>query len=166
MIAPALADLREVCQPSAKLQSRNGEHWAGRLYMRQISLRATRQLVRTRVTPDTLTWAMVVCGIASGFGLGSWWGQAFRAAHGASNLWVSVGLAAALGVVLLKASTDLVDVARARRGLSLADDDTVRPRFARLATIRRVLSSSRRVAAASMSVSSPGKYSVRKAALS
>ena len=33
---------------------RNGEHWAGRLYMRRISLRTTRHLVRTRVTPDAL----------------------------------------------------------------------------------------------------------------
>jgi hypothetical protein len=63
-IAPALAELREVCQPYAKLQSRNGEHWAGRLYMRRISLHATRQLVRTRVTPDALTWSMVICGAA------------------------------------------------------------------------------------------------------
>ncbi|WP_329239354.1 hypothetical protein OG417_37490 [Actinoallomurus sp. NBC_01490] len=63
---PTLAELREVCQPGAKLRSRNGEHWAGRLYMRRISLRLTRRLVRTRVTPDALTWSMVVCGVASG----------------------------------------------------------------------------------------------------
>lgn len=48
--APVLEELREVCQPQAKLASRNGEHWAGRLYMRRVSLRFTRQLVRTRVT--------------------------------------------------------------------------------------------------------------------
>ena len=190
--APALAEVRAVCQPSAKLQSRNGEHWAGRLYMRSISLHVTRQLVRTRVTPDTLTWSMVVCGVASGFALvipglagavlaavlfqlfllfdctdgevARWKGQnsatgiyvdrlgayladaalmvgaGFRAAHGASSLWVSVGLSAALGVVLLKASTDLVDVARARRGLPLADDEATRPRSTGLASIRRLAS--------------------------
>ncbi|MFE3906698.1 CDP-alcohol phosphatidyltransferase family protein [Streptomyces sp. NPDC059153] len=190
--APALAELREVCQPNAKLQSRNGEHWAGRLYMRRISLRTTRQLVRTRVTPDQLTWTMVVCGVASGFALlipgltgavlaavlfqlfllfdcvdgevARWKGQnsatgiyvdrlgayladaalmigaGFRAARGASDLWVSVGLAAALGVVLLKASTDLVDVARYRRGLPLADDEATRPRSAGLASARRLAS--------------------------
>lgn len=178
--APALEELREVCQPNAKLASRNGEHWAGRMYMRRISLRTTRQLVRTRVTPDALTWTMVVCGVASGFALlipgltgavlaavlfqlfllfdcvdgevARWRGQnsatgiyvdrlgayladaalmigaGFRAAHGSSDLWVSVGLAAALGVVLLKASTDLVDVARHRRGLPVADDEATRPR--------------------------------------
>ncbi|MFG2628914.1 CDP-alcohol phosphatidyltransferase family protein [Streptomyces sp. NPDC048473] len=190
--APALAELREICQPNAKLQSRNGEHWAGRLYMRRISLRTTRQLVRTRVTPDQLTWTMVVCGVASGFALlipglagallaavlfqlfllfdcvdgevARWKGQnsatgiyvdrlgayladaalmigaGFRAARGSSDLWVSVGLAAALGVVLLKASTDLVDVARARRGLPVADDEATRPRSAGLASARRLAS--------------------------
>ncbi len=51
--APVLEELREVCQPQAKLASRNGEHWAGRLYMRRVSLRFTRQLVRTPVTPDS-----------------------------------------------------------------------------------------------------------------
>jgi phosphatidylglycerophosphate synthase len=187
-----LAELREVCQPNAKLQSRNGEHWAGRLYMRRVSLHATRQLVRTRVTPDALTWSMVVCGIASGFALlipglagallavllfqlfllfdcvdgevARWKGQnsaagiyvdrlgayladaalmvgaGFRAAHDSSNLWVSVGLAAALGVVLLKASTDLVDVARARRGLPVAEDEATRPRSTGLASVRRLAS--------------------------
>ncbi|KIF69689.1 transferase [Streptomyces sp. AcH 505] len=191
-IAPALTELREVCQPNAKLQSRNGEHWAGRLYMRRISLHATRQLVRTRVTPDALTWTMVVCGVAAGFALaipGLWgavlaavlfqlfllfdcvdgevarWkgqnsaagiyvdrlgayladaalliGAGFRAAHGGSNLWISVGLAAALGIVLLKASTDLVDVARARRGLPVADDESTRPRSEGLASARRLAS--------------------------
>ena len=67
--APALAELREVCQPQAKLQSRNGEHWAGRMCMRAISLRTTRQLVRTRVSPNTLTWVMVVCGVGGGAAL-------------------------------------------------------------------------------------------------
>ena len=190
--APHLAELREVCQPNAKLASRNGEHWAGRLYMRAISLRFTRQLVRTRITPDALTWTMVVCGVASGPallipGLGGpilaavlfqlfllfdcvdgevarWRGQnsatgiyvdrlgayladaalmvgaGFRAAHEASPGWVSVGLAAALGVVLLKASTDLVDVARARRGLPVANDEATRPRSEGLALVRRLAS--------------------------
>ena len=190
--APALADLREVCQPNAKLQSRNGEHWAGRLYMRRVSLRTTRQLVRTRVSPDALTWSMVVCGVAAGFALlipgltgallaavlfqlfllfdcvdgevARWKGQnsatgiyvdrlgayladaalmvgaGFRAAQGASIGWVSVGLAAALGIVLLKASTDLVDVARARRGLPVAEDAAASPRSTGIASVRRLAS--------------------------
>ncbi|GAA4944461.1 hypothetical protein GCM10023238_08190 [Streptomyces heliomycini] len=53
MGAPVLEELREVCQPRAKMESRNGEHWAGRLYMRRISLRTTRHLVRTRSPPTS-----------------------------------------------------------------------------------------------------------------
>ncbi|MEU5534013.1 CDP-alcohol phosphatidyltransferase family protein [Streptomyces sp. NPDC020362] len=188
--APVLEELREVCQPHAKLASRNGEHWAGRLYMRRISLRLTRQLVRTPVTPDQLTWTMVVCGIASGAALlipgltgavlavvlmqlfllfdcvdgevARWKGQnsatgiyvdrlgayladaalmvgiGFRAAHDGLGGWLSLGIATALGVVLLKASTDLVDVARARRGLGVADDESTRPRSQGVATVRRL----------------------------
>ncbi|MEU1514747.1 CDP-alcohol phosphatidyltransferase family protein [Streptomyces sp. NPDC005811] len=194
--APVLEELREVCQPQAKLASRNGEHWAGRLYMRRISLRFTRQLVRTPVTPDQLTWTMVVCGVLSGAALlvpglagavlaallmqlfllfdcvdgevARWKGQnsatgiyvdrlgayladaalmtglGLRAAgagtgdwHGFDG-WVSLGLATALGVVLLKASTDLVDVARARRGLSVADDEASAPRSQGVASVRRL----------------------------
>ncbi|MEV8323819.1 CDP-alcohol phosphatidyltransferase family protein [Kitasatospora sp. NPDC056731] len=190
--APALADLREVCQPQAKLQSRNGEHWAGRLYMRRISLRTTRQLVRTSVSPNTLTWVMAVCGVGGGAALlipgltgavlaavlfqlfllfdcvdgevarwkrqfsmagvyvdrlGAYLadaalmiGAGVRAARGGSELWVSVGLAAALGVVLLKASTDLVDVARARSGQAPADEESTQPRSQGIATARRLAS--------------------------
>ncbi|MFE2039374.1 CDP-alcohol phosphatidyltransferase family protein [Streptomyces sp. NPDC059477] len=189
--APTLEDLREVCQPQAKLASRNGEHWAGRLYMRRLSLRLTRQLVRTLITPDQLTWTMVWCGIASGAALlipgltgavlavvlmqlfllfdcvdgevARWKGQnsatgiyvdrlgayladaalmvgvGLRAAESGLDAWVCLGLATALGVVLLKASTDLVDVARARRGLTaVADDEATRPRSQGVATARRL----------------------------
>ncbi|MFB8237830.1 CDP-alcohol phosphatidyltransferase family protein [Kitasatospora purpeofusca] len=190
--APALAELREVCQPRAKLASRNGEHWAGRIYMRAVSLRVTRQLVRTSVAPNTLTWLMVVCGVGAGAALlvpgllgavlaallfqgfllfdcvdgevarwkrqfstagvyvdrlGAYLadaalmvGAGVRAARGGSELWVSVGLAAALGVVLLKASTDLVDVARARSGLAPADEESTQPRSQGIATARRLAS--------------------------
>ncbi|MFB7124765.1 CDP-alcohol phosphatidyltransferase family protein [Kitasatospora xanthocidica] len=190
--APALAELREVCQPQAKLQSRNGEHWAGRMYMRRISLRTTRQLVRTSVSPNTLTWVMVVCGVGGGAALlipgpagavlavvlfqlfllfdcvdgevarwkrqfsmagvyvdrlGAYLadaalmiGAGVRAARGGSELWVSAGLAAALGVVLLKASTDLVDVARARSGQLPATEESTQPRSQGIATARKVAS--------------------------
>ncbi|MFF1294078.1 MULTISPECIES: CDP-alcohol phosphatidyltransferase family protein [unclassified Streptomyces] len=188
--APVLEELREVVQPQAKLASRNGEHWAGRLYMRRVSLRCTRQLVRTRVTPDQLTWTMVVFGVASGAALmipgltgavlavvcmqlfllfdcvdgevARWKGQnsaggiyvdrlgayladaalmagaGYRAAESGVGGWLSVGVATALGVVLLKASTDLVDVARARRGLGVVDDEATRPRSEGVASVRRL----------------------------
>ncbi|MEU9915104.1 CDP-alcohol phosphatidyltransferase family protein [Streptomyces sp. NPDC051001] len=188
--APVLEELREVVQPQAKLASRNGEHWAGRLYMRRVSLRFTRQLVRTRVTPDQLTWTMVVFGVVSGAALmipgltgavlavvcmqlfllfdcvdgevARWKGQnsaggiyvdrlgayladaalmagaGYRAAESGAGGWLSVGVATALGVVLLKASTDLVDVARARRGLGVVDDEATRPRSEGVASVRRL----------------------------
>ncbi|MQY10528.1 hypothetical protein SRB5_06360 [Streptomyces sp. RB5] len=41
---------------------RSGEHWAGRLYMREVSLRIDRHLVNTRVTPNQLTYLMTVAG--------------------------------------------------------------------------------------------------------
>jgi phosphatidylglycerophosphate synthase len=42
---------------------RSGEHWAGRLYMREISLRIDRHVVPTRITPNQLTYVMTVCGV-------------------------------------------------------------------------------------------------------
>jgi phosphatidylglycerophosphate synthase len=42
---------------------RSGEHWAGRLYMREISLRIDRHLVNTRVTPNQLTYLMTFFGV-------------------------------------------------------------------------------------------------------
>ncbi|OIK25003.1 transferase [Streptomyces malaysiense] len=42
---------------------RSGEHWAGRLYMREVSLRIDRYLVNTRVTPNQLTYLMTLCGV-------------------------------------------------------------------------------------------------------
>jgi phosphatidylglycerophosphate synthase len=42
---------------------RSGEHWAGRLYMREISLRIDRHLVNTRVTPNQLTYLMTLSGV-------------------------------------------------------------------------------------------------------
>jgi phosphatidylglycerophosphate synthase len=65
-------------------------------------------------------------------------GAGFRAAQSGFGGWLSVGIATALGVVLLKASTDLVDVARARRGLGVVDDESTRPRSQGVATVRRL----------------------------
>ena len=191
--APVLEELREVCQPQAKLASRNGEHWAGRLYMRRISLRLTRQLVRTRVTPDQLTWTMVVCGMAAGAALmipgltgavlavilmqlfllfdcvdgevARWtkrtsvtgvyldrvghylseaallvgFGLRTTALFGGHPDWLYgfVGTLAALGAILIKAETDLVDVARTRSGLPAVRDEASVPRSSGLALARR-----------------------------
>ena len=43
----------------------SGEHWAGKLYQRHVSIYITRALVPTRVTPDAVTWSMLACGIGA-----------------------------------------------------------------------------------------------------
>ncbi|MFY1679540.1 MULTISPECIES: CDP-alcohol phosphatidyltransferase family protein [unclassified Streptomyces] len=63
MSRPSVAELRPVVHPAGVKDRRSGEHWAGRLYMREVSLRVDRLLVNTRVTPDQLTLLMTVCGV-------------------------------------------------------------------------------------------------------
>ncbi|MFR9787798.1 CDP-alcohol phosphatidyltransferase family protein [Streptomyces sp. MB22_4] len=63
MSRPSVAELRPVVHPAGVKDRRSGEHWAGRLYMREVSLRIDRYLVNTRVTPNQLTYLMTVCGV-------------------------------------------------------------------------------------------------------
>lgn len=60
---PSVAELRAVTQPEAVLGRANAEHWAGRLYMRTLSPYVTRQLLRTPLSPDGVTWLMISCGL-------------------------------------------------------------------------------------------------------
>jgi phosphatidylglycerophosphate synthase len=192
-VKPSVAELRPVVHPAGLKDRRSGEHWAGRLYMREISLRITRNLVTTGVTPNQLTYLMVVAGIAAGAALlvpglagallaaaliqlyllldcvdgevARWTrktsitgvyldrvghylceaallvGFGARAAEpfGARPAWVwaFIGTLAALGAILIKAETDLVDVARVRGGLPAARDDAAVPRSTGLALARR-----------------------------
>ncbi|MGP3636663.1 CDP-alcohol phosphatidyltransferase family protein [Streptomyces sp. 24-1644] len=62
MQKPSVAELRPVVHPPGVKDRRSGEHWAGRLYMREVSLRIDRHLVNTRVTPNQLTYVMTVAG--------------------------------------------------------------------------------------------------------
>ncbi|MFI7098909.1 CDP-alcohol phosphatidyltransferase family protein [Streptomyces sp. NPDC050161] len=62
MPKPSVAELRPVVHPPGVKDRRSGEHWAGRLYMREVSLRIDRHLVTTRVTPNQLTYVMTVAG--------------------------------------------------------------------------------------------------------
>lgn len=192
MSRPTLAELRAVCQPASTLARRNGEHWLARLWLRDVSLRITRMLIRTPVTANQLTGLMIVVGllgaVAAGLpGLG-WalaaaalvvtyfvldlcdgevarWrgatsvtgvyldrvghyvveaallaGYGFRAGAQEVGEWTTLGLLGALLVVLVKAETDLVDVARARAGLSVAADGQAELRSPRLARARRLAS--------------------------
>ena len=63
MPKPSVAELRPVVHPAGVKDRRSGEHWAGRLYMREVSLRIDRHLVLTRVTPNQLTYLMTVFGV-------------------------------------------------------------------------------------------------------
>ncbi|MFK0177561.1 CDP-alcohol phosphatidyltransferase family protein [Streptomyces xanthochromogenes] len=63
MPRPSVAELRPVVHPAGVKDRVSGEHWGGRLYMREISLRITRVLVTTKVTPNQLTYLMTLSGV-------------------------------------------------------------------------------------------------------
>jgi phosphatidylglycerophosphate synthase len=194
MHKPSAAELRPVVHPEGVKDRRSGEHWAGRLYMREISLRVDPFLVNTRITPNQLTHLMVVAGVLAGAALlvpglagallgavliqvyllldcvdgevARWRGQTsitgvyldrvghylseaallvgfgVRAADVARDggpewLWAFLGTVAALGAILIKAETDLVDVARSRSGLPAVKDEAAAPRSSGLALARK-----------------------------
>jgi phosphatidylglycerophosphate synthase len=66
MAGPTLAELRAEGQPQAVIDRLNDEHWAGRLYMRKVSPRATWLFARLGWTPNAVTVAFIVCGVAAG----------------------------------------------------------------------------------------------------
>ncbi|MET8407700.1 CDP-alcohol phosphatidyltransferase family protein [Streptomyces sp. NPDC005195] len=186
-----LEELRHVIHPPGKLESR-AEHWAGRLYMRSVSLRVTRLALNTRFSPNQITVVMVVAGVLSGVslvlpGLGgavlavvfmqlyllldcvdgevARWrrqysplgvyldrlgayladaavmaGMGIRASELGLDPYLVAGLAAAIGVLLLKSSSDLVHVARSDSGMEKATDQSVVPRSSGLARIRGLAS--------------------------
>ena len=80
---PTITELREATQPASIFARNSGEHWAGRLYMRRFSPYLTRLLIRTRITPNGVTWLMIADGLA------------------AAALLTLPGLAPAIGVVAL-----------------------------------------------------------------
>lgn len=194
MSKPSVAELRPVVHPAGLKDRRSGEHWAGRMYMREISLRITRHLVDARVTPNQLTYLMILAGALGGAALliPGWAGPVLaavliqvyllldcvdgelarwrsqtsitgvyldRVGHylaeaallvgaglRAADLfggqarwqWAFIGTLAALGAILIKAETDLVDVARSRSGLPAVKDEASQPRSTGVATARRI----------------------------
>jgi phosphatidylglycerophosphate synthase len=80
---PTIAELRAATQPDAIFARNSGEHWAGKLYMRRFSPYLTRLLIRTRLTPNGVTWLMIADGLA------------------AAALLTVEGLLPAIGVVIL-----------------------------------------------------------------
>lgn len=194
MQKPSVAELRPVVHPPGVKDRRSGEHWAGRLYMREFSLRIDRHLVNTKVTPNQLTYLMTVFGVLAApallvpgipgallgvlmvqlyllldcvdgeiarwkqqFSLGGVYldrvgaylcdaavlvGFGLRAADlwGSGRidwLWAFLGTLAALGAILIKAETDLVDVARHQGGLPPVKESASEPRSSGMALARR-----------------------------
>lgn len=60
---PSVTELRAVTQPPELVGRRSAEHWAGRLYMRQLSAHVTRQVLSLPVTPNGWTSAMIAVGV-------------------------------------------------------------------------------------------------------
>ena len=62
---PSIAELRAATQPPSIFERNSGEHWAGRLYVRRFSPYLTRLLVPTPITPNGVTWLMVLSGLGA-----------------------------------------------------------------------------------------------------
>lgn len=63
---PSLTELRAVSQPDTVIGRLSSEHWAGRLYMRKVSLHLTRALLPTPITANAVTWLMILSGLTAG----------------------------------------------------------------------------------------------------
>lgn len=196
---PGLAELRAVAQPSEHIARYNAEHWAGALYIRHLSIHATRAFLPTGITPNGVTWLMIVVGVLGALALPlpglvgpvlcvlamqvqilldcsdgelARWRQRFspagiyldRIGHYATEAaiptalglradgwsltdpgrvggWTVLGLLVAVVVLMNKAFTDLVHVARAKTGRPLLEDvaATTRSRVSGLAAARRAV---------------------------
>ena len=98
MSAPSLAEVREGGQPPGLKNRRNEEHWAGRLYMRDISPLFTWMFVRIGFSPNQLTYMMIVCGVLGGAAVAV-------AAGGTTGLiWAIVGAVLIQAYLLLDCS--------------------------------------------------------------
>ncbi|GAA0388517.1 transferase [Acrocarpospora corrugata] len=174
MSTPSVAELRAKAQPEMTMERRNGEHWAGLLYMRRLSIYVTWALAKTSISPNQVTGLMMLTGVLAGVvlavpglataiaaalliqlyllldcsdgELARWSGRTsltgvyldrvghyfaeaalliglgFRASETLPDWYTVLGFVAALGAILIKAETDLVDVARARSGLLAATE--------------------------------------------
>ena len=63
---PSVAEMRPVTQPDSVTGRASAEHWTGTLYMRRISPYLTRLLIPTGISPNGVTWLMILAGSAAG----------------------------------------------------------------------------------------------------
>lgn len=196
---PSLAELRAVAQPPEHIARYNSEHWAGALYIRHLSIYATRALLPTGISPNGVTWLMIAVGVLGALAIPlpglvgpvlavlamqvqilldcsdgevARWRQRFspagiyldRIGHYATEAaipaavglradgyslahplevggWTVLGLFVAVVVLLNKAFTDLVHVARAKTGRPMLEDvaATTQSRVSGLAAVRRAM---------------------------
>lgn len=61
---PSIAELKAKTQPESVTGRRNSEHWSADLYLRRISPYLTRLLIPTAVTPNGVTYLMILTGIS------------------------------------------------------------------------------------------------------
>lgn len=61
---PSIAELKAKTQPESVTGRRNSEHWTADLYLRRISPYLTRLLIPTSVTPNGVTYLMILTGIS------------------------------------------------------------------------------------------------------
>jgi phosphatidylglycerophosphate synthase len=194
---PTVAELKAVAQPPEHIARYNAEHWAGALYIRHLSIYATRAMLPSGISPNGVTWLMILVGLAGAAavpfdgivgplvcalamqlqilldcsdGEVARWRQRFspvgiyldRIGHYVTEAaipialglradayslahplqvggWTVLGLLVAVGVLLNKAFTDLVVVARAKTGRPMLEDvvETTRSKVSGLAAVRR-----------------------------
>lgn len=61
---PSIAELKAKSQPDSVTGRRNSEHWTADLYLRRISPYITRILIPTPVTPNGVTYLMILTGLS------------------------------------------------------------------------------------------------------
>ena len=196
---PTMAELRAVAQPPEHIARYNAEHWSGALYIRHLSIYATRAMLPTGVTPNGVTWLMIAVGVLGAVALPlggllgpilcvvamqlqilldcsdgevARWRQRFspagiyldRVGHYLTEAaipvalglradgwslsdpfdvdgWTVLGLLVAVLVLLNKAFTDLVHVARAKTGRPMLEDvaTATRSKVSGVAAVRRAM---------------------------
>ncbi|MFC6885862.1 CDP-alcohol phosphatidyltransferase family protein [Actinomadura yumaensis] len=107
-----VADIRRYGQPPGLKDRRNEEHWAGRLYMRDLSPYFDWVFLRMGLSPNQLTYLMMASGVVAGLVVS-------LPATGTAALWTALGGAVLIQLYLL---LDCVDgeVARYLRQTSVA----------------------------------------------
>jgi phosphatidylglycerophosphate synthase len=90
----SIDELRVRTQPDSIFARNSGEHWAGKLYMRRFSPYLTRLLIPSRLTPNGVTWLMIVVGLAA------------AAVLTLPGLWAAVAVVAMIQLQLLLDCSD------------------------------------------------------------